>query len=198
MAAFGVAASVANAAGNPYSNDSHGNDSNGRHYQTQVDNRYNHNHSYPVHGYVTAALPYGYANVHYHGSPYYYGGRRLVSAVRTALRGWLRRRLASASGFLPPYYTTVWFGGSPYYYADQTYYQWYPDRRQYVVTQPPVEQHAEVGPAPCQQRGNLRVSQERPERGAAVNRSLRMPRLGRAAERLRSHASERWCGGERY
>jgi hypothetical protein len=146
-ASFGVAASVSSAAGNPYPNDSHGNGSNGRHYQTQVDNRYNHNRSYPAHGYVTGALPHGYANVHYHGSPYYYQGgawyrpygpRFVVVAPPFGI----------GVGFLPPYYTTVWFGGSPYYYADQTYYQWYPDRRQYVVTQPPAQQQAEVGPAP--------------------------------------------------
>jgi hypothetical protein len=48
-------------------------------------------------------------------------------------------------GFLPPYYTTVWFGGIPYYYADQTYYLWRPERREYVVTQPPAGQPSQVG-----------------------------------------------------
>ena len=38
---------------------------------------------------------------------------------------------------LPPFYTTVWFGGSPYYYADDTYYTYRPERREYVVTEPP-------------------------------------------------------------
>jgi hypothetical protein len=46
---------------------------------------------------------------------------------------------------LPPFYTTVWFGGAPYYYADDTYYQYRPERREYVVTQPPRGAPA-VGP----------------------------------------------------
>ena len=142
------------------------------------------------------ALPYGYANVHYHGSPYYYHGgawyrpygpRYVVVAPPIGI----------GIGWLPPYYTTVWFGGAPYYYADHTYYQWYPERREYVVTQPPEQQQATVGDSPSSRRGSLRLSEERPERGAAVHRSLRVPRLGRAAERLRSHAPERRRGRER-
>ena len=124
----------------------HGNG--GNHYETRVDDRYNHNHSYPVHGYVYGSLPYGYATVHYHSSPYYYHGgawyrpygpRYVVVAPPFGI----------GIGFLPPYYTTVWFGGSPYYYADHTYYQWYPERREYVVSQPPNQQPAQVGPAPA-------------------------------------------------
>src|SRR6185503_13170782 len=83
--------------------------------EMHYDGRYNHNHSYPAHGYVYNSLPYGYSSVHYHGSPYY---------------------------------CTVWFGGAPYYDADQTYYQWYPERRQYVVTHPP-EEHQPDSSAPA-------------------------------------------------
>jgi hypothetical protein len=128
-------------------------DDRGRHFQTahvetRVDTLYNHNHAYPVHGYVYGALPAGYASVHYHSSPYYYHGgvwyapygpRFVVVAPPIGI----------GIGFLPPYYTTVWFGGYPYYYADHTYYQWYPAQRQYVVTQPPGQpQQAQVGSAP--------------------------------------------------
>ena len=38
---------------------------------------------------------------------------------------------------LPPVYSTLWYGGSPYYYADSTYYAYRPERREYVVTEPP-------------------------------------------------------------
>jgi hypothetical protein len=38
---------------------------------------------------------------------------------------------------LPPFYSTLWYGGSPYYYADDTYYQYRAERREYVVTEPP-------------------------------------------------------------
>jgi hypothetical protein len=102
----------------------------------RYDGRYNHNRSYPVRGYVAPALPRGYVNVRYRGAPYYfyrgawyrpYGPRYIV----------VRPPLGVGIGFLPPFYTTVWFGGVPYYYADDTYYMWRPERREYVVTQPP-------------------------------------------------------------
>jgi hypothetical protein len=103
----------------------------------RVDSRYNHNRSYPVRGYVSPSLPRGYVNVRYRGSPYYfyrgswyrpYGPRFVVA----------RPPFGIGIGYLPPFYTTVWFGGVPYYYADDTYYMWRPERREYVVTQPPA------------------------------------------------------------
>ena len=102
----------------------------------RVDGRYNHNRSYPVRGYVAPALPRGYVNVRYRGAPYYfyrgswyrpYGPRYIVA----------RPPIGIGLAILPPFYTTVWFGGVPYYYADDTYYMWRPERREYVVTQPP-------------------------------------------------------------
>jgi hypothetical protein len=103
----------------------------------RFDNRYNHNRSYPVRGYVSPALPRGYVNVRYRGAPYYfhrgiwyrpYGPRYIV----------VRPPIGVGIGYLPPFYTTVWFGGIPYYYADDTYYMWRAERREYVVTQPPA------------------------------------------------------------
>jgi hypothetical protein len=103
----------------------------------RLDNRYNHNRSYPVRGYVAPVLPRGYVNVRYRGTPYYfhrgtwyrpYGPRYVV----------VRPPFGVGIGYLPPFYTTVWFGGVPYYYADDTYYMWRPERREYVVTQPPA------------------------------------------------------------
>jgi hypothetical protein len=39
---------------------------------------------------------------------------------------------------LPPFYTTVWFGGYPYYYANDAYYMWREDQREYEVVAPPA------------------------------------------------------------
>ena len=114
----------------------------GRDYR--VDSRYNHNRSYPVRGYSTYHLPGGYYSARYRGSPYYYssgawyrpyGPRYVVVAPPFGI----------GVNVLPPFYTTVWFGGSPYYYADDTYYQYRPERREYVVTEPPRGE-AKVGP----------------------------------------------------
>ena len=38
---------------------------------------------------------------------------------------------------LPFYFTTVWWGGVPYYYANDSYYLWNDDQRQYQVVAPP-------------------------------------------------------------
>ncbi|MEJ0087166.1 MAG: DUF6515 family protein [Pseudomonadota bacterium] len=139
-----LGASAAFAAGNP---DRHRNDDNrrsqprvssqiGARVESRIDDRYRHNRSYPSRGYVAPALPLGYYPVRYRGSPYYYsrgawyrpyGPRFVVVAPPIGI----------GVGFLPPYYTRVWFGGMPYYYADDTYYQWRPERREYVVSQPP-------------------------------------------------------------
>ena len=45
-----------------------------RHVEMRVDNRYQHNRSYPVRGYVYGSLPHRYVSVRYRGGPYYYGG----------------------------------------------------------------------------------------------------------------------------
>jgi uncharacterized protein DUF6515 len=147
-AALGIASSVSLA------DNSHGR---GRgHYESNYDGRYGHNRSYPARGHVYGSLPRGYSSVHYHGSPYYYGGgawyrpygpRYVVVAPPIGI----------GVGWLPPYYTTVWFGGAPYYYADNTYYQWYPQRREYVVTQPPTQEPAEVGSVPASESTDIFV-----------------------------------------
>lgn len=47
---------------------------------------------------------------------------------------------------LPPYYTTVWVRGIPYYYADEVYYTWQPERREYVVVEAPKDAEVYVPP----------------------------------------------------
>jgi hypothetical protein len=110
----------------------------------RYDSRYNHNRSYPARGYSTYHLPRGYYTSRYRGSPYYYyggawyrpyGPRYVVVAPPFGI----------AVSVLPPFYTTLWFGGAPYYYADDTYYVYRPERREYVVTEPPRGTPA-VGP----------------------------------------------------
>jgi len=92
--------------------------------------------SYPMRGYSTYHLPHGYYSARYYGSPYYYHGgswyrpygpRYVVVAPPIGI----------GISVLPPYYSTVWFGSSAYYYADDTYYTYRPERREYVVTEPP-------------------------------------------------------------
>ena len=96
----------------------------------------NYHYNYPARGYATYQLPYGYRTVNHYGSPYYYhygswyrpyGPRFVVVAPPFGI----------GISVLPPYYSTVWFGSSPYYYADDTYYTYRPERREYVVTEPP-------------------------------------------------------------
>lgn len=96
----------------------------------------NYHYSYPARGYATYNLPRGYYTSRYYGSPYYYHGgswyrpygpRFVVVAPPIGI----------GISVLPPYYSTLWFGGSPYYYADDTYYTYRPERREYVVTEPP-------------------------------------------------------------
>jgi hypothetical protein len=102
------------------------------------DNRYNHGHYYPERGAAFRALPHGGYRVPYRGGDYFFHGGAWY-------RPWGPRFLVVAPpigigiGFLPPFYSTVWFGGVPYYYADGTYYLWRPERREYVVTEPPPD-----------------------------------------------------------
>jgi hypothetical protein len=128
------AAGMASAAINPYPHGRPGDHP--QHQDSHVDGRYQHNRSYPARGYSTYHLPPGYYTTRYRGRPYYfhggawyrpYGPRYVVVAPPFGL----------GIRVLPPFYTTVWFGGAPYYYADETYYIYRPERREYVVTEPP-------------------------------------------------------------
>jgi uncharacterized protein DUF6515 len=107
-----------------------------RSYGSRSHSGYSHHHSYPARGYSTYHLPRGYYTSRYYGAPYYYhsgswyrpyGPRYVVVAPPFGI----------GISVLPPFYSTVWFGGSPYYYADNTYYTYRPERREYVVTEPP-------------------------------------------------------------
>lgn len=103
-----------------------------------LDGRYQHNHYYPPRGADIRVVPRGGSRVYYRGAPYYFHGGAWY-------RPWGPRYRVIAPPFgigiriLPPFYSTVWFGGVRYYYADDTYYLWHPESREYVVTAPPTE-----------------------------------------------------------
>jgi hypothetical protein len=109
------------------------------------DDRYHHNHYYPVPGYSMSALPAGHLAVNFRGGHFFYH-----SGV------WFQ---ASGPGFivvrpprgvivpvLPPAYTTVWVGSAPYYYANDVYYTQAPGG--YVVADPPMDASAPPDQAP--------------------------------------------------
>jgi hypothetical protein len=102
------------------------------------DNRYNHGHYYPQRGATFYALPQGRYQVPYHGGYYYFHGG---AWYRSGGPGFVVIAPPFGIGLaaLPPYYSTVWFGGVPYYYANDTYYLWRPERREYVVSAPPPD-----------------------------------------------------------
>jgi len=101
-----------------------------------VDARFSHNHSYYDHGYGVRSAPRGgYAIDHGHDHYWYHGGHWYGRGGP----GWVvgGAPFGAFVAVLPPFYTTVWFGGAPYYYANDTYYSWSADRRQYEVVPAP-------------------------------------------------------------
>jgi hypothetical protein len=110
------------------------------------------------HGHYSYGNRYHHTVGHYRGGPYYYGRPYYYGAPYYHGAGWYRPYAAGVVvsvppiGFgisvLPPYYTIAWYGGVPYYHADNAYYRWYPERREYVVTRPPQEtRETESAPA---------------------------------------------------
>ena len=99
------------------------------------DDRFHHNHYYPVPGYAVTVLPAGHLVVNYRGGRYFYH-----SGVwfKPAGAGFVvvRPPRGVIVQVLPPAYTTVWIGGAPYYYANDVYYAQAPGG--YVVADPPM------------------------------------------------------------
>jgi hypothetical protein len=101
-----------------------------------LDNRYNHGHYYPPHGYVVHDLPMGYHPYYWHGSHYYfYGGTWYAPGPAGFVVVGAPVGLFVTT--LPAFYTTVWFGGLPYYYANGAYYQWNAAQSGYAVVDAP-------------------------------------------------------------
>ena len=104
----------------------------------ELDRRHHHDHYYPRPGSSLRVLPKNYRAVPYRGTKFYFhagvwyrpsGAQFIVTVPPVGLM----------VPFLPPYYTTIWIGSIPYYYAAGTYYTWLPERRVYMVTDPPPE-----------------------------------------------------------
>jgi hypothetical protein len=61
--------------------------------------------------------------------------------------GWGGLGLGLYFATLPLYYQTYWWGGVPYYYADNTYYIYDPNAKQYETVAPPDGLQTQVGTA---------------------------------------------------
>lgn len=104
-----------------------------------LDNRHHHNRYYPKRGYVTKALPRGHVVVPYHKKRYhFYNGSWYLSSGSSF--SVVLPPVGLTVSVLPRHYSTIWVGSVPYYYAAGTYYNWLPERRTYVVVEPPAQQ----------------------------------------------------------
>jgi hypothetical protein len=85
------------------------------------DERFHHDHFYPVPGYAVATLPAGHLAVNFGGGRFFFHAGIVLPV-------------------LPPAYTTVWIAGAPYYYANDIYYSAVPGG--YAVVEPPMDASA--------------------------------------------------------
>jgi len=104
-----------------------------------LDNRHHHNRYYPRAGYTTQSLPVNHLVVPFHKQRYHFydGTWYLPSGAFFSV---VLPPIGLTIPVLPRYYTTIWIGSVPYYYAAGTYYSWLPERRTYVVVEPPPTQ----------------------------------------------------------
>jgi hypothetical protein len=107
------------------------------------DDRYHHNHYYPVPGYAVRALPAGHLVIAHGPNRFYY---QAGVWWRPGPAGFVvvRPPIGLVIPVLPPAYTTVWIGGAPYYYANDVYYASAPGG--YVVAEPPMNAPAVQAP----------------------------------------------------
>jgi uncharacterized protein DUF6515 len=110
------------------------------------DDRFHHDHFYPVPDYSVAALPPGHLAVNFGGGRFFfhagvwYRGAGAQFVV-------VRPPVGIVLPVLPPAYTTVWIAGAPYYYANDVYYSAVPGG--YAVVQPPMDASAPPPQAPA-------------------------------------------------
>lgn len=102
------------------------------------DKRHHHNRYYPPHGRAVKVLPRGYRAIPHRGIDYYFH-----AGVWYRSSGSYFNIVLPPVGLivpvLPSFYTTIWVGGLPYYYAGGVYYVWRPEKRAYMVSDPPPE-----------------------------------------------------------
>jgi hypothetical protein len=103
------------------------------------DNRFHHDRYYPARGVAVRELPQAAQSIRFHETPYYFHGGTWYRPSRGVGFRVIAPPIGVLVPFLPSYYTTVWLGGMPYYYANDVYYQWLPDQREYIVATPPPE-----------------------------------------------------------
>jgi hypothetical protein len=100
-------------------------------------------------GYRGGYYPGGWHGGYYGGYRGYYGGYGWRGGWGWGCCGWgwgwggLGLGLYFAT--LPLYYQTYYWGGIPYYYADNTYYIYDPNMKQYQTVAPPDGLQAQVG-----------------------------------------------------
>jgi hypothetical protein len=99
------------------------------------DDRFHHNHYYPVPGYSMSALPAGHLAINYRGGRFFYHSGVWFQAAGPGFVV-VRPPRGVLVPVLPPAYTTVWVGNAPYYYANDVYYTQAPGG--YVVADPPM------------------------------------------------------------
>ncbi len=104
----------------------------------RLDVRHRHDRYYPPRGAYVDRLPPHPLEIRHHDSHYYFHGGVWYrpSGPHFVV---VTPPLGLGVSVLPPYYTTLWIGGLPYYYADEVYYAWRPERREYVVVEPPAD-----------------------------------------------------------
>jgi hypothetical protein len=104
-----------------------------------LDSRFHHDRYYPARGVAFRELPQAAQTIRFHETPYYFHGGSWYRPSRGVGFRVIAPPIGVLVPFLPSYYTTVWLGGMPYYYANDVYYQWLPDQREYIVATPPPE-----------------------------------------------------------
>jgi len=110
-----------------------------------LDSRFSHNRYYYDRGYAVHTPPAGgVANlIGQNGERYYFQGGNWYRWRGDWYRWWggawvvVDAPLGLFVPVLPPHYTTLWSGGAPYYYANETYYVWDAERKEYEVVSPP-------------------------------------------------------------
>jgi hypothetical protein len=101
--------------------------------------------------------------------------------------GWGGLGLGLYFATLPLYYQTYWWGGVPYYYADNTYYTYDPNVKQYETVAPPDGLEQQVGAA-----GGA------PAAGAGSGELIAYPKNGQTADQQSKDKYEchKWAAGQ--
>jgi hypothetical protein len=138
----------------------------------RLDRRHHHDRYYPPPGHTVKVLPRDHHLVVHRHVTYHYHNHSGV---------WYRRAgthfvvvlppVGAIVPVLPAHFTIVWVAGVPYYYAGGVYYIWHPERRVYVVTEPPKDADIEETPPvaeplfvyPKQSQSEERQAQDRYE-----------------------------------